>query len=162
MTEHLSPERETEIREWEAELGKGKTLAGVGPYTALRDTLAEMDRGRAERDRYQTAWQSARRRAARRQPHEREGLIFHLERENTRLHAFARLAHEAAEVSAKAWEQGSAEVARLREENARLRTRVADLEGALAAEPRATDNAVSQAANAIRAASSDAPRGGDA
>lgn len=75
-----------------------------------------------ETDRYRLAWQSARRRAARRQLHEREGLIFHLERQNTRLHAFAELANEAAQVSNKAWEKESAEVARLREENARLRS----------------------------------------
>lgn len=47
----MSPEREAEIREWEAELGKGKSSAGVGPYTALRDTLAELDRVNAERER---------------------------------------------------------------------------------------------------------------
>ncbi|WP_338699140.1 hypothetical protein V2W30_22505 [Streptomyces sp. Q6] len=79
------------------------------------------------------AWQSARRRAARRQPHEREGLIFHLERENRRLHAFVRVANHAAQVSHGSWEKTSTEVASLREENARLRARVAELEAGLPA-----------------------------
>lgn len=47
MTEPLTPQREAEIREWEADLGKGTTPAGVGPYAALHDTLAELDRTRA-------------------------------------------------------------------------------------------------------------------
>jgi hypothetical protein len=128
-------------------------LAAVG--VDVPALLAERERVRAGRDRYRTAWQSARRRAARRQPHEREGLIFHLERENARLHAFVRLAHEAAEVSAKAWEQGSAEVARFREDNARLRARVAELEAAMAAESLATEGAVTQTAHAIRDAASE-------
>jgi hypothetical protein len=72
-------------------------------------------------ERVRLAWKSAARRAARRQPHEREGLIFHLERENTRLHAFVRIANEAAQASNSAWERSSAENLRLREEIGRQR-----------------------------------------
>ncbi|MEV6105749.1 hypothetical protein AB0M28_13680 [Streptomyces sp. NPDC051940] len=79
----------------------------------------------ADRHRYRLAWLSARRRAKRRQPHEREGLIFHLERQNTRLHAFANLANEAAQASSRAWEQESGEVARLREQVAQMRSGIA-------------------------------------
>lgn len=44
----LSPQREAEIREWRDELGARKDFAAVGPYTALHDALAEIDRLRSE------------------------------------------------------------------------------------------------------------------
>lgn len=44
----LTPEREAEIREWRDELGARKDFTAVGPYCALHDSLAEIERLRAE------------------------------------------------------------------------------------------------------------------
>ncbi|MEH0579030.1 hypothetical protein QBA54_32175 [Streptomyces sp. B21-108] len=95
----------------------------------------------ADQERLRVALASAKRRAKRRQPHEREGLIFHLERENERVHAYVRIANEAAQVSHRSWEK-TTELARLlRERNGQLLTRIdgltkrlEDLEQQLAAE----------------------------
>jgi chromosome segregation ATPase len=72
-------------------------------------------------ERVRLAWKSAARRAKRREPHEREGLIFHLERENALLHSFVQVANAAATASHTARAESSAEVVRLREEIGRLR-----------------------------------------
>jgi hypothetical protein len=42
--EPLPPERLTEIREWRDELGARKDFANVGPYSAIRDLYAEVER----------------------------------------------------------------------------------------------------------------------
>lgn len=42
--QQFTPEREAEIREWLDELGSRKDFPSVGPYTALLDSLAEIDR----------------------------------------------------------------------------------------------------------------------
>lgn len=73
--------------------------------------------------RLRLALQSARRRALRRQPHVREGLIFRLEQDNKQLHAFVAIANEAARVQRQAWEGAQAELES-------LRARVAELEAA--------------------------------
>ncbi|KUN32473.1 hypothetical protein AQJ11_02815 [Streptomyces corchorusii] len=78
--------------------------------------------------RLRTALASAKRRAARRQPHEREGLIFHLEREAKRLHEFVEIANAAAETATRFWAESSAEALKLREANEKLRRRVHELE----------------------------------
>jgi hypothetical protein len=83
--------------------------------------------------RLRLALKSAQRRAARRQPHEREGLIFHLERENKRVHSFARLANDASQACSRMWEESAAEAATLREANAVLLKRIADAETRLEA-----------------------------
>ncbi|MET9521456.1 hypothetical protein [Streptomyces coeruleorubidus] len=44
----LTAEREAEIREWRDELGARKDFAAIGPYCALHDSLAEIDRLRTE------------------------------------------------------------------------------------------------------------------
>lgn len=102
----------------------------------------------ARAGRLNLALASAKRRARRRQPHEREGLIFHLERQNARLSAFVHLANEAAQVSGSAaeqaateWDAARGEARTAREANGRLckrvallEVRVADLERELAAE----------------------------
>lgn len=114
----------------------------VGPAPRTLDQVEEELTGvslslyeeELDTDRLRLALKSAQRRARRRQPHEREGLIFHLERENKRLHSFVRVANEAALVSHRGWEQYSGEAASLREENARLRARVSELEARVAAE----------------------------
>ncbi len=62
---------------------------------ALEKHRQRADAAERERERLRSAWRSARRRASRRQPHEREGLIFHLERQNRRLSEFADLADHA-------------------------------------------------------------------
>ncbi|MGA5599564.1 hypothetical protein ACPCUF_00760 [Streptomyces griseoincarnatus] len=74
--------------------------------------------------RLRLALASAKRRAARREPHEREGLIFHLERENRRVHDYVRIANDSAQVSHRHWEQATEEAAKLRERNAALRKRI--------------------------------------
>lgn len=76
------------------------------------------------------AWKSARRRAARRQPNEREGLIFQLERWNHRLEGMINLANEAARVSAEAGQEAAADAYRLRERVGHLQARVRELEAA--------------------------------
>lgn len=105
---------------------------GVRTLNQVEDELTGVSLALYEEElrtaRLRLALESARRRALRRLPHEREGLIFHLERENRQLHAFVRVANEAAQVSARGWEQYSAEVTQLREENARLRAHIAVLE----------------------------------
>lgn len=63
-------------------------------------------------------------RAARRQPHEREGLIFHLERENRRVHDYVRVANEAAQVAHRSWEEAVEEAKKLRERNGELLARI--------------------------------------
>lgn len=40
----LSDERLAEIREWRDDLGRQTAFAAVGPYSALNDALAEIDR----------------------------------------------------------------------------------------------------------------------
>ncbi|WP_405893815.1 hypothetical protein OG272_16135 [Streptomyces sp. NBC_00104] len=87
----------------------------------------------AELKRLRLALSSAKRRAKRRLPHEREGLIFHLERQNDRLYGLAQIANAAAEVSAKGWDDARREAGKLREMNGRLRTRIADAEARLEA-----------------------------
>ncbi|MFF5668860.1 hypothetical protein ACFY8S_01770 [Streptomyces hygroscopicus] len=77
--------------------------------------------------RLRLALASAKRRAARRQPHEREGLIFHLERQNNRISAFAHLASEAALAGGRGWDETREEVRKLRERNGQLLTRIDDL-----------------------------------
>ncbi|MFC5217276.1 hypothetical protein [Streptomyces coerulescens] len=99
---------------------------------------AHLARWEEEQDHQRTrlAWKSAARRAQRRQPHEREGLIFHLERENSRLHAFIRLANDAARASSTAWEESSADAFRLREEVGRLHSQRAQLRARMEADIR--------------------------
>ncbi|KUN37742.1 hypothetical protein AQJ30_15780 [Streptomyces longwoodensis] len=70
------------------------------------------------------AWESAKRRAKRRRPHEREGLIFHLERQNKQLAGFAGLANQAAQASNMSWSEARDEVQRLRERNGELLARI--------------------------------------
>jgi hypothetical protein len=77
--------------------------------------------------RLRLALASAKRRAARRQPHEREGLIFHLEREILRIHDYVRVANEAAQVSHRGWEAARHEAESLRERNGRLLARIDEL-----------------------------------
>ena len=77
------------------------------------------------------ALKSAKRRAARRHPHEREGLIFHLEQRNARLEQLVILANETARVCAQAGEDAAAEAHRLRLCTGRLRARVIELENTL-------------------------------
>ncbi|MFJ2007053.1 hypothetical protein [Streptomyces chartreusis] len=89
--------------------------------------LQPLGNSKSDFERTRLAWKSAARRASRRQPHEREGLIFHLERENGRLHAFIRLTEEAARVSSAAWEESSVEVLRLREDVGRMRAQRQEL-----------------------------------
>ncbi|MBT3164024.1 hypothetical protein HTV80_12980 [Streptomyces sp. Vc74B-19] len=74
--------------------------------------------------RLRLALASAKCRAARREPHEREGLIFHLERENRRVHEYAQIANDAAQVSHRHWEEATEEATKLREQNAALRKRI--------------------------------------
>ncbi|MFF6801065.1 hypothetical protein [Streptomyces sp. NPDC012616] len=88
----------------------------------------------ARAGRLTVALASAKRRARRRQPHEREGLIFHLERQNRRLSGFARLANETAQMCARNWDETREEAAKAREANGELRARIAGLERELAAE----------------------------
>jgi chromosome segregation ATPase len=64
--------------------------------------------------RLRLALKSAQRRALRRLPHEREGLIFRLEQDNKQLHAFVEIANEAARVQREAWEGAQDELERLR------------------------------------------------
>ncbi|AEW92992.1 MULTISPECIES: hypothetical protein [Streptomycetaceae] len=65
-----------------------------------------------ERDRYRTAWYSARARGSKRTSHEREILLFRLLRDNRELRAFATLAHQAADVIAAARDAAWAELDR--------------------------------------------------
>jgi hypothetical protein len=48
MTEQLTDERLAEIREWRDELGASRRVADGGPYSALRDAVAEIERLRGE------------------------------------------------------------------------------------------------------------------
>ncbi|WP_435218339.1 hypothetical protein [Streptomyces sp. bgisy034] len=98
--------------------------------------LQPLESAKSQHERTHLAWKSAARRASRRQPHEREGLIFHLERENTRLHAFIRLANEAAQVSSGAFEKAGTEAFRLREEIGRLRSQREELRARMEADIR--------------------------
>lgn len=91
------------------------------------ETLHDAGIRLADQERLRRALASAKRRAARRQPHEREGLIFHLERENKRVHEYVRIANDAAQVSHRSWEAAAEEARKLREKNAELRTRIDDL-----------------------------------
>lgn len=44
----LDPVREQQVREWAAKLGASTSADSIGPYSALCDALAEIDRLRAE------------------------------------------------------------------------------------------------------------------
>lgn len=68
MAEPLSPERLAEIREWCDELGKSTSADGVGPYNAIRDLLAEVERLNVETERLtlERDWLDTQLRAARR------------------------------------------------------------------------------------------------
>lgn len=44
----LDPVREEQVREWAVKLGASTSADSVGPYSALCDALAEIDRLRAE------------------------------------------------------------------------------------------------------------------
>lgn len=92
--------------------------------TCQDETVEDAGIRLADQKRLRLALASAKRRAARRQPHEREGLIFHLERENHRVHEYVRIANEAAQVSHRSWEAATEEARKLREKNAELRTRI--------------------------------------
>ncbi len=93
---------------------------------------AELREERHARGRLRTALESAKRRAKRRLPHEREGLIFHLERRNRHLEHLVNLANEAARVTAEAGQEAAAEAHGLRERVGHLQDRVRTLETALA------------------------------
>ncbi|MEU2265015.1 hypothetical protein ABZ568_00875 [Streptomyces olindensis] len=78
----------------------------------------------ARAGRLNLALASAKRRAKRREPHEREGLIFHLERENKRVHEYVAIANDAAQVSHRSWESAIEEARKLRERNGELLARI--------------------------------------
>ncbi|MER7477351.1 hypothetical protein ABTX60_06810 [Streptomyces sp. NPDC126510] len=78
----------------------------------------------ARAGRLNLALASAKRRAKRREPHEREGLIFHLERENKRVHEYVQVANEAAQVSHRSWESAIEEARKLPERNGELLARI--------------------------------------
>jgi protein-tyrosine-phosphatase len=103
---HMSPETAAELEQL------GNDLDG-----------ARLARWEEEQDnaRLRLALKSAKRRALRRLPHEREGLIFRLEQDNKQLHAFVEIANEAARVQCEAWEGAQDELEL-------LRARVAELE----------------------------------
>lgn len=104
---------------------------------------AELHEERHARGRLRTALESAKRRAKRRLPHEREGLIFHLERRNRRLEHLVNLANEAARVTAASGEEAAAEAHGLRERVGHLQDRVRTLETALAGQAPPCDRELS-------------------
>lgn len=103
------------------------------PSTGL---ALELHEERQDHARTRLALASAKRRATRRQPHEREGLLFHLERRNGRLEELFNLVNAAAGAAAKAGEKAAAEAYSLRERVGHLQGRVRDLELQLKGEAR--------------------------
>jgi hypothetical protein len=101
-----------------------------------------------ENARLRLALKSAQRRARRRLPHEREGLIFRLEQDNKQLHAFVEIANEAARVQREAWEGAQDELER-------LRARVDEL----LAERHTTNEALDDAVQALRADQAEPAKG---
>lgn len=120
----------------ETPCGSAEFSAGAPGSIVLAACLDAAGQESAQTRRVRYAYWSARRRAARRLPHEREGLIFHLERRNRRLEEFARIANAAADVSAKAGEEAAAEAFTLRTSVGHLRARVRELEDLLGAAAR--------------------------
>lgn len=98
------------------------------PTTAL---ALELHEERQDHARTRVALTSAKRRARRRLPHEREGLIFHLERRNRRLEELVTIANAAADVTLKAGEEAAAEAYTLRGRVGNLQDRVRVLETVL-------------------------------
>ncbi|MCF3960320.1 hypothetical protein [Streptomyces fuscigenes] len=77
------------------------------------------------------ALRSAKRRALRRLPHEREGLIFHLERQNQRLTSLLGVMRAAADASVTAGEETAVEAYGLRARVGHLQDRIRVLEATL-------------------------------
>ncbi|MGV2914610.1 hypothetical protein [Streptomyces alfalfae] len=103
------------------------------PTAALGLELYEEQQDHA---RTRLALDSAKRRARRRLPHEREGLIFHLERRNRRLEGLINVANAATVALSQAGEEAGSEAYALRERVSRLQARVRDLETQLNSQAR--------------------------
>lgn len=111
--------------------GGAEFSVGIPDSVVIAACLDAAGQEQPQTARARDAYRSARRRAARRLPHEREGLIFHLERRNRRLEEFVRIANEAATVSARAGEEAASEAYGLRASTGHLRARVRKLEDIL-------------------------------
>lgn len=126
MAEPLSPERLAEIREWRDELGKSTSADGVGPYNAIRDLLAEVERlnGETERLTLERDWLDTQLRAARRTSRRHETEKVELGKSlTTQVAEVERLRAENAE-QARVLVSAGPEIKRLTERIVELETRL--------------------------------------